>query len=73
MPGKCWPVCDVMISLPHLEAGLLNSEILEPVYREALDLDLALETLALPPWDSSERASTVSHFLIRFFLATLSS
>ena len=67
MPGKGWTACDVMFSLPHLEAGLLNREILE-VQREALDLDLALETLGLLLWDSSDRARTVSHFLMRFLL-----
>ena len=54
-----------MISLTHLLPGLLNKEILEEE-REALDFDLALETLGLPPCDSSESARTVSHFLMMF-------
>ena len=58
MPGKGW-----VISLPHLLPGPLNKEILE-LHRDAFDLDLALETLGRPPCDSSERARTVSHFLI---------
>ena len=58
IPGKGW-----VISLTHLLAGLLNKDILE-LHRDAFDLDLALETRARPPWDSSERARTVSHFLM---------